>query len=64
MKIHIYDADGRPIIGENIVVNCGKRMAFNPPQYPVFWDDGRVCSECLEAHRLSTKSYTWCSVEE
>lgn len=47
--IHILDTDVLSEKGAPVKANCGAEVAFRPIM--AHWNDGRVCNECLLAHR-------------
>lgn len=52
MKIHIIETNKKPASGEAVKANCGKKVVFKE-SIEVLWGDGRICQECLEAHKMS-----------
>jgi len=47
--IHITDRNDVPKEGSMVAMNCGVMVSFN--RINANWNDGRVCRECLAAHR-------------
>ena len=65
-KIHLIEANKKPEIGTIIEVNCGEKVIFKGLVAVMFYEDGRMCEECLSIHRILPKleSKTYAFIQE
>lgn len=63
MIIHLLDTMFRPEKGDLVIANCKTELMF-PGSIGVNFDDGRLCSTCLNEHRKKPSSlYTFAFFE-